>query len=189
MDGFDDVHGGDARGGGLRVVQATEEERAAIRAMLSRRAESAPAGAGVGRAPALAWAGLRLAAFVLLAAGVGIGLGDGDEFDDVGCTCCAAAGRDFSRGAFGPDPGACRRQAGRRRGRRGRGRRRRSCGPAGGARRKPRLERKALIPRAARRWPQGPAPGPFPAPRGRARKVGSMPKTAPRETRQRSIAR
>ena len=92
MDGIDDVHGGDARGGGLRVVQATEEEQAAIRAMLSKRAESAPAGAGVGRAPALAWAGLRLAAMVLLAAGVGIGLGDGDEFDDVGCTVAQQPG-------------------------------------------------------------------------------------------------
>ena len=73
-------------GGGLRIVQATKEEQAAIRAMLSKRAESAPAGAGVGRASALAWAGLRLAAVVLLAAGVGIGLGDGDEFDDAGCS-------------------------------------------------------------------------------------------------------
>ena len=72
--------------GGLRLVQATEEEQAAIRGMLSKLAESAPAGAGAGRAPALAWAGLRLAAIVLLAAGVGIGLGDGDEFDDVGCS-------------------------------------------------------------------------------------------------------
>jgi hypothetical protein len=72
--------------GGSRVVQGAEEERAAIRAMLSKGAESAPAAAGVGRAPALAWAGLRLAAMVLLAAGVGIGLGDGDEFDDVGCS-------------------------------------------------------------------------------------------------------
>ena len=92
MDGFDDVHGGHARGGGSRVVQATQEEQAAIRAMLSRRAESAPAAAGVGRAPAVAWAGLRLAAFVLLAAGVGIGLGDGDEFDDVGCTVAQQPG-------------------------------------------------------------------------------------------------
>ena len=92
MDGIDDVHGGDVRGERLRVVRATEEERAAIRAMLSKRAESAPAGAGVGRAPALAWAGLRLAAIVLLAAGVGIGLGDGDEFDDVGCSVAQQPG-------------------------------------------------------------------------------------------------
>ena len=70
----------------LRIMRATEEEQAAIQAMLSRRAESAPAGAGVGRASALAWAGLRLAAAVLLAAGVGVGLGDGNEFDDVGCS-------------------------------------------------------------------------------------------------------
>ena len=75
----------DGTGRGMGGVQATEE-RAAIRAMLSRRAAFAPASAGVGRASAWAWAGLRLAAFVLLAAGVGIGLGDGDEFDDVGCS-------------------------------------------------------------------------------------------------------
>jgi hypothetical protein len=62
------------------------EEQAAIRGMLNKLVESAPAAAGLGRAPALAWAGLRLAAMVLLAAGVGIGLGDGDEFDDVGCS-------------------------------------------------------------------------------------------------------
>ena len=75
MDGIDDTQGGDASGRGLQVVQATEEERAAIRAMLSRRVESAPAGAGVGRAAALAWAGLRLAAIVLLAAGLELVLG------------------------------------------------------------------------------------------------------------------
>jgi hypothetical protein len=92
MDGIGHVHGGDARGGGLRVVQATEEEQAAIRAMLSKRAESAPVGAGVGRASALAWAGLKLAAIVLLAAGVGVGLGDGDEFDDVGCSVAQQPG-------------------------------------------------------------------------------------------------
>jgi hypothetical protein len=101
MDGLDDAHGGDASGGGLQVVQATEEERAAIRAMLSRRVESAPAGAGVGRASAWAWAGLRLAAFVLLAAGVGIGLGDGDEFDDVGCSVAQQPGG-TSHGARSP---------------------------------------------------------------------------------------
>ena len=76
----------DGMGRGMGVVQATVEEQAAIRAMLSKRAESAPAGAGVGRASAWARAGLRLAAIVLLAAGVGVGLGDGDEFDDVGCS-------------------------------------------------------------------------------------------------------
>ncbi len=92
MDGIDDTQGGDASGRGLQVVQATEEERAAIRAMLSRRVESAPAGAGAGRAAALAWAGLRLAAIVLLAAGVGVGLGDGDEFDDVGCSVAQQPG-------------------------------------------------------------------------------------------------
>jgi hypothetical protein len=116
MDGIDAVHGDDTGaghdspaqrplegaaggrgeiivgGGRLRVVQATEEEQAAIRAMLSKRAESAPVGAGVGRASALAWAGLKLAAIVLLAAGVGVGLGDGDEFDDVGCSVAQQPG-------------------------------------------------------------------------------------------------
>ena len=79
-------------GRGMGAVQATEEEQAAIRAMLRKRAESAPAGAGVGRASALAWAGFKLAAIVLLAAGVGIGLGDGDEFDDVGCSVAQQPG-------------------------------------------------------------------------------------------------
>jgi len=60
--------------------------------MLSKRAESAPAGAGVGRAAALAWAGLKLAAVVLLAAGVGVGYLDGDEFDDVGCSVAKLPG-------------------------------------------------------------------------------------------------
>jgi len=92
MDGIDDVDGDDVGGDGLPAVQATEEEQAAIRAMLSKRAESAPAGAGVGRASALAWAGLRLAAIVLLAAGVEVGLGDGDEFDDVGCSVALQPG-------------------------------------------------------------------------------------------------
>ncbi len=108
MDGIDQVHGAEAGGDGLRVVQATEEERtggkqkpddgglrveqareeeqAAIRAMLSRRMESAPAGTGAGRASALAWAGLRLAAAVLLTAGIELGYADGNEFDDVGCS-------------------------------------------------------------------------------------------------------
>jgi len=71
---------------------ATAEEQAAIRAMLSKRAESAPAGAGVGRAPALAWAGLKLATMVLLSAGVVVGYADGDEFDDVGCTVAQQPG-------------------------------------------------------------------------------------------------
>jgi hypothetical protein len=92
MNGIDTVHGDDVGDGGLRIVQASAEEQAAIRAMLSKRAESAPAGAGVGRVSALAWAGLRLAAIVLLAAGVGIGLGDGDEFDDVGCSVAQQPG-------------------------------------------------------------------------------------------------
>jgi hypothetical protein len=71
--------------------------------MLSKRAESAPAGVGAGRAPALAWAGLKLAAVVLLAAGVGVGLGDGDEFDDVGCSVAQQPG--------GTSHGACSAQA------------------------------------------------------------------------------
>ena len=89
-------------------MKATEEEQAAIRAMSSKGAESAPAAAGLGRAPALAWAGLRLAAMVLLAAGVGIGLGDGDEFDDVGCTVAQQPG--------GTSHGARSAQAGERSG-------------------------------------------------------------------------
>ena len=92
MDAIDGVHGDDVGGGGLRIAQASAEEQAAIRAMLSKRVESAPAGAAVGRASALAWAGLRLAALVLLAAGVGVGLGDGDEFDDVGCSVAQQPG-------------------------------------------------------------------------------------------------
>jgi hypothetical protein len=90
MGGIDDAHGGG--GERLRVGQATEEEQAAIRAMLNKRAESAPARAGAGRASALAWAGLRLAAVVLLAAGVEVGLVDGDEFDDVGCSVAQQPG-------------------------------------------------------------------------------------------------
>ena len=79
-------------GRGMGAMPATEEERAAILAMLSKRVESAQAGAGAGRASAWAWAGLRLAGIVLLAAGVGIGLGDGDEFDDVGCSVAQQPG-------------------------------------------------------------------------------------------------
>jgi hypothetical protein len=75
-----------------RNLLATEEEQAAIWAMLSKRAESAPAGAGVGRAAALARAGLKVAAMVLLAAGVEAGYLDGDEFDDVGCTVAQQPG-------------------------------------------------------------------------------------------------
>ena len=93
MGGIDDVHGGDVGGGGLRVVQATAEEQAAIRGLLSRLAESAPPAAGVGRAPALAWAGLRLASMVLLAAGVVAGYADGDDLDEVGCTVAQKPGR------------------------------------------------------------------------------------------------
>jgi hypothetical protein len=118
MDGIDHVHGGDVGRDGLRVVQATEEERtgekqkaeskkqkpdaglvqateearAAIRGVLRKLAESAPAGAKASRASAWAWAGLRLVAIVLLAVGVGIGLGDGDEFDDVGCSVAQQPG-------------------------------------------------------------------------------------------------
>ncbi len=73
-------------------MHATEEEQAAIREMLIRRAESAPAGAGAGRASALAWAGFKVAAMVLLVAGVAVGLGDGNEFDDVGCSVAQQPG-------------------------------------------------------------------------------------------------
>jgi hypothetical protein len=82
----------------LRIVQATDEEGAAITQYLKERAESAPAGARIGRASALARSGLRFAAIVLLAAGVGIGLGDGDLFDDVGCSV-AQQPRRVSHGA------------------------------------------------------------------------------------------
>jgi hypothetical protein len=92
MDRIDAVHSDDVRRGDFRILQATEEEQAAIRAMLSKRAEFAPAEAASGRAPALAWAGLRLAAAVLLAAGVVAGYADGDEFDDVGCTVAQQPG-------------------------------------------------------------------------------------------------
>ncbi len=113
MDGIDGPHGDDVGAGrdcpaqrpleggrgkdrGQKAesknLHATEEEQAAIREMLSRRAECAPAGAGVGRASTLAWAGFKLAAFVLLVAGVAVGLGDGNEFDDVGCTVAQRPG-------------------------------------------------------------------------------------------------
>jgi hypothetical protein len=70
----------------LRIVQATDEEGAAITQYLKERAESAPAGARIGRASALVRSGSRVAAIVLLAVGVGVGLGDGNVFDDVGCS-------------------------------------------------------------------------------------------------------
>jgi hypothetical protein len=75
-----------------RNLLATEEEEAAIQAMLSKRAESAPAGAGASRAAALAWAGLKVAAMALLVAGVEVGYADGNEFDDVGCSVAQQPG-------------------------------------------------------------------------------------------------
>jgi hypothetical protein len=70
----------------LRIVQATDEEGAAITQFLKERAESAPAGVHVGRASALVRAGVKFGAVVLLATGVGLGLGDGNVFDDAGCS-------------------------------------------------------------------------------------------------------
>ena len=78
------------KGERLRIVQATDEEGAAITQYLKERAESAPAGARIGRASALARSGLRFAAVVLLATGVGVGLGDGNVFDDVGCSVASS---------------------------------------------------------------------------------------------------
>ena len=68
--------------GAFGPADPTEEERATILAMLSRRAECAPG------ASASAWAraGFKLAAIVMVVAGVGYCLGDGGEFDDGGCS-------------------------------------------------------------------------------------------------------
>jgi hypothetical protein len=74
MDGIDHVHGGDARGGGLRIVQATAEEQAAITQFLKERGAAAP-GAAPGTS-ALMSAGLRLAGVLFVVAGMGGGLGD-----------------------------------------------------------------------------------------------------------------
>ncbi len=86
MDGNDQVHDGEGPGGGVRGV------RAAVRGMLNKLVESAPASAGFGRAPALAWAALKVIGMLLLAAGVEFGYADGNEFDEVGCTVAQQPG-------------------------------------------------------------------------------------------------
>ena len=75
MDGIDHVHGGDARGGGLRIVQATEEEQAAITQLLKERGAEAPGAAPALGTSALMSAGLRLAGVLFVVAGMGGGLG------------------------------------------------------------------------------------------------------------------
>src|ERR1035438_8523145 len=84
MDGIDDVHGGDARGGGLRIVQATEEEQAAITQFLKERGAEAPGAAPALGTSALMSAGLRLAGVLFVVAGMGGGLGDLVHLHDSG---------------------------------------------------------------------------------------------------------
>jgi hypothetical protein len=84
MDGIDDLHGGDARGGGLRIVQATAEEQAAITQLLKERAAAAPGAAPAPGASALMSAGLRLAGVLFVVAGMGGGLGDLVHLHDSG---------------------------------------------------------------------------------------------------------
>ena len=84
MDGIDYVHGGDARGGGLRIVQATEEEQAAITQLLKERGAEAPSAAPALGTSALMSAGLRLAGVLFVVAGMGGGLGDLVHLHDSG---------------------------------------------------------------------------------------------------------
>src|ERR1017187_6308393 len=84
MDGIDDVHGGDARGGGLRIVQATEEEQAAITQLLKEGGAEAPGAAPALGTSALMSAGLRLAGVLFVVAGMGGGLGDLVHLHDSG---------------------------------------------------------------------------------------------------------
>jgi hypothetical protein len=84
MDGIDDLHGGDAHGGGLRIVQATAEEQAAITQLLKERAAAAPGAAPAPGASALMSAGLRLAGVLFVVAGMGGGLGDLVHLHDSG---------------------------------------------------------------------------------------------------------
>ena len=84
MDGIDYVHGGDARGGGLRIVQATEEEQAAITQLLKERGAEAPGAAPALGTSALMSAGLRLAGVLFVVAGMGGGLGDLVHLHDSG---------------------------------------------------------------------------------------------------------
>ena len=84
MGGIGHVHGGDARGGGLRIVQATAEEQAAISQWLKERAAAAPGAAPAPGASALMSAGLRLAGVLFVVAGMGGGLGDLVHLHDSG---------------------------------------------------------------------------------------------------------
>jgi hypothetical protein len=84
MDGIDHVHGGDARGGGLRIVQATVEEQAAITQFLKERGAAAPGAAPALGTSALMSAGLRLAGVLFVVAGMGGGLGDLVHLHDSG---------------------------------------------------------------------------------------------------------
>jgi hypothetical protein len=82
MDGIDHVHGGDVSGGGLRIVQATAEEQAAITQFLKERGAAAPSAAP--GTSALMSAGLRLAGVLFVVAGMGGGLGDLVHLHDSG---------------------------------------------------------------------------------------------------------
>jgi len=84
MDGIDHVHGGDARGGGLRIVQATAEEQAAITQLLKERGAAAPGATPALGTSALVSAGLRLAGVLFVVAGMGGGLGDLVHLHDSG---------------------------------------------------------------------------------------------------------
>src|ERR1039458_7682225 len=84
MDGIDYVHGGDARGEGLRIGQATAEEQAAITQLLKERGAEAPGAAPALGTSALMSAGLRLAGVLFVVAGMGGGLGDLVHLHDSG---------------------------------------------------------------------------------------------------------
>jgi hypothetical protein len=99
MDGIDHVPGGDAGGGGLRIVQATEEEQAAISQWLKERGAAEPGAAPALGTSALVSAGLRLARILFVVAGMGGGLGDLVHPHDSGgwagasCGCPAGGGK------------------------------------------------------------------------------------------------
>ena len=84
MDGIDHVHGGDARGEGLRIMQATAEEQVAITQLLKERGAAAPGATPAPGASALVSAGLRLAGVLFVVAGMGGGLGDLVHLHDSG---------------------------------------------------------------------------------------------------------
>jgi hypothetical protein len=64
------------RAGGLRIVQATEEEQAAISQLLKERGAAARGAAPPLGTSALVSAGMRLAGILFVVAGMGGGLGD-----------------------------------------------------------------------------------------------------------------